>query len=144
MYSIEEFDKEKTRILKYIMYKKRTESEIRKKFNNLEEELLEDIIEYLKEAGYINDNTYIKRSVAEFKSLKNMSIKEIIYKLYSKGIQKDTLENYISENIDELEEYERQSAQNIINKRKDNYEKEEIINYLLRKGYKRDNIHIEE
>ena len=144
MYSIEEFDKEKTRILKYIMYKKRTESEIRKKFNNLEEELLEDIIEYLKEAGYINDNTYIERSVAEFKSLKNMSIKEIIYKLYSKGIQKDTLENYVSEHIDELEEYERQSAQNIINKRKDNYEKEEIINYLLRKGYKRDNIHIEE
>ena len=144
MYSIEEFDKEKTRILKYIMYKKRTESEIRKKFNSLEEELLEDIIEYLKEAGYINDNTYIERSVAEFKSLKNMSIKEIIYKLYSKGIQKDTLENYVSEHIDELEEYERQSAQNIINKRKDNYEKEEIINYLLRKGYKRDNIHIEE
>lgn len=144
MYSIEEFDKEKTRILKYIMYKKRTESEIRKKFNSLEEELLEDIIEYLKEAGYINDNTYIERSVAEFKSLKNMSIKEIIYKLYSKGIQKDTLETYVSEHIDELEEYERQSAQNIINKRKDNYEKEEIINYLLRKGYKRDNIHIEE
>lgn len=144
MYSIEEFDKEKTKVLKYIMYKKRTESEIRKKFSNLEEELLEDIIEYLKEAGYINDSVYIERSIAEFKSLKNMSIKEIIYKLYSKGIQRDTLENYVSEHIDELEEYERQSANNIINKRKNNYEKEEIVNYLLRKGYKKDNIHIEE
>ena len=131
MYSIEEFDKTKTKILKYIMYKKRTENEIRIKFNTIDEDLLEDSIEYLKEAGYINDKNYIERAVAEFKNLKNMSIKEIIYKLYSKGIKRDVLEDYISEHIDELEEYEKQSAQN-------------IINYLLRKGYKRDNIKIEE
>ncbi len=144
MYSIEEFDKTKTKILKYIMYKKRTENEIRTKFNTIDEELLEDSIEYLKEAGYINDRNYIERAVAEFKNLKNMSIKEIIYKLYSKGIKKDVLEDYVSEHIDELEEYEKQSAQNIINKKIYNTEKEEIINYLLRKGYKRDNIKIEE
>ena len=95
MYSIEEFDKQKTKILKYIMYKKRTENEIRIKFNTIDEDLLEDSIEYLKEAGYINDKEYIERSVTEFKSLKNMSIKEVIYKLYSKGIKKDTLEDYV-------------------------------------------------
>ena len=144
MYSIEEFDKTKTKILKYIMYKKRTENEIRIKFNTIDEDLLEDSIEYLKEAGYINDKNYIERAVAEFKNLKNMSIKEIIYKLYSKGIKRDVLEDYISEHIDELEEYEKQSAQNIINKKIHNREKEDIINYLLRKGYKRDNIKIEE
>ena len=144
MYSIEEFDKTKTKILKYIMYKKRTENEIRIKFNTIDEELLEDSIEYLKEAGYINDRNYIERAVAEFKNLKNMSIKEIIYKLYSKGIKRDVVEDYVSEHIDELEEYEKQSAQNIINKKIYNTEKEEILNYLLRKGYKRDNIKIEE
>ena len=144
MYSIEEFDKTKTKILKYIMYKKRTENEIRIKFNTRDEDLLEDSIEYLKEAGYINDKNYIERAVAEFKNLKNMSIKEIIYKLYSKGIKRDVLEDYISEHIDELEEYEKQSAHNIINKKIHNTEKEDIINYLLRKGYKRDNIKIEE
>ena len=37
MYSIEEFDKQKTKILKYIMYKKRTENEIRIKFNTIDE-----------------------------------------------------------------------------------------------------------
>ena len=135
MYSIEEFDKTKTKILKYIMYKKRTENEIRIKFNTIDEDLLEDSIEYLKEAGYINDKNYIERAVAEFKNLKNMSIKEIIYKLYSKGIKRDVLEDYISEHIDELD---------IINKKIHNTEKEDIINYLLRKGYKRDNIKIEE
>ena len=33
MYTIEEFDKAKTKILKYIIYKKRSENEIRKKFS---------------------------------------------------------------------------------------------------------------
>lgn len=45
MYTIDEFDKGKTKVLKYILYKKRTESEIRTKFSKeMEENLLEDII----------------------------------------------------------------------------------------------------
>ena len=64
MYTIEEFDKEKTRILKYILYKKRTEQEIRNKYaREIEENLLEDIIAYLKEAGYINDKEYIEKAI---------------------------------------------------------------------------------
>ena len=56
MYSKEELDKAKTKILKYILYKKRTENEVRNKFKNeYTEELLEDVIEYLKEAKYIDD-----------------------------------------------------------------------------------------
>ena len=56
MYSKEELDKVKTKILKYILYKKRTENEVRNKFKNeYTEELLEDVIEYLKEAKYIDD-----------------------------------------------------------------------------------------
>ena len=51
MYSLEEFDKAKTKILRYILYKKRTENEVRTKFkNDIDEEMLEDAIEYLKEA----------------------------------------------------------------------------------------------
>ena len=85
MYTVEEFDKEKTRILKYILYKKRTEQEIRKKFaSTVEENLLEDIIEYLKQANYINDNEFIEKTVNNFIALKNLSIKEIEYKLLKK------------------------------------------------------------
>ena len=32
MYTIEEFDREKTKVFKYIMFKKRAENEIRNKF----------------------------------------------------------------------------------------------------------------
>ena len=80
MYTIEEFDKEKTKVFKYIMFKKRTENEIRNKFKSqIEEIMLEDIIEYLKEAGYINDYNFIERQVSEYMNLKNMSIQEIRY-----------------------------------------------------------------
>jgi SOS response regulatory protein OraA/RecX len=46
---IEEFDKLKTKVLKYIMFKKRTEQEIRQKFKEYSGELLDDVIEELKE-----------------------------------------------------------------------------------------------
>ena len=63
MYTIEEFDKEKTKVLKYILYKKRSENEVRTKFSKeMDENLLEDIIEYLKEAKYINDKEYIEKT----------------------------------------------------------------------------------
>ena len=45
MYTIEEFDKEKTKVLKYVIYKKRTEKEVKTKFKSqIEENLLSDII----------------------------------------------------------------------------------------------------
>ena len=51
---IEEFDKAKTKILKYILYKKRSEAEVRRKFSSfIEENLLEDVIESLKQNNYI-------------------------------------------------------------------------------------------
>ena len=137
MYTIEEFDKEKTKILKYILYKKRSEAEIRKKFSGImDENLLEDIIEYLKEAGYINDKEFIEKTVNNIIALKNLSIKEIKYKLMSKGLDKNDIEDYISENKEKLEEYEKKSAENITNKKSSSMEPEEIKQYLLKKGFK--------
>jgi len=141
MYTIEEFDKEKIKVLKYVLYKKRSEYEIRNKFlSTIEENLLEDIIEYLKEAKYIDDKEYIKKAVNNFIALKNLAIKEIKYKLISKGLNKNDIEDYIYENREELEEYEIKSASNIIYKKSTIMEDEEIKQYLLKKGYKIENI----
>ena len=133
-------DKLKTKILKYIMYKKRTEHEVREKFKDEENDILEDVIDNLKELGYIDDNDYIKRSVNEFLNLKNMSIKELTYKLASKGIHRNDIENYIYANNEELKDYEKRSALNIYNKKKNNMEYDDIINYLYRKGYSQESI----
>lgn len=143
MYTVEEFDKEKTKVLKYVLYKKRSENEIRRKFENeIEENLLEDIIEYLKEAKYIDDKEYIRKTVNNFIALKNLSIREIEYKLYSKGIKKEDIEEYIYQNKEELKQYEIKSARNIANKKVSSLELEEIKQYLMKKGYKKENIDI--
>lgn len=79
---------------------------------------------------------YVKRAVNEFMSLKNLSAREIKYKLYTKGVNKETIEDYFYEHKEEIEEYERKSAENICIKKEATMEKEEIENYLLKKGYK--------
>lgn len=140
-YTIEEFDVVKTKVLKYVIYKKRTENEVYMKFKGqIDENILEDVIEELKEIGYINDKSYIEKSVNEYMALKNLSIKEIKYKLCSKGISRRVLEDYISNNIEELEEYEQKSAENIVLKKSVNMDEIEMKQYLLKKGYKEENI----
>lgn len=140
MYSIEEFDQLKTKVLKYIMYKKRTENEVKRKFSNEDSELLEDVIEHLKEIGYINDKSYVERAVAEFMNLNNLSLKELKYKLQAKGVDIDAMEDYIYDHSEELEDYEINSAKNIILKRQNSMEEQSLIQYLLKKGYKMDSV----
>ena len=138
-YSIEEFDRAKTKVMNYIMYKKRTEYEVKNKFaKTIEENLLNDIIEYVKEAGYLSDIKYIERAVEEFKALNNLSRKEIKYKLYSKGVENSLIEDYFSENSEELYEYEQKSTRKIFIKKQGTMDEEEIQNYLRKKGYKED------
>lgn len=141
MYSVEEFDDQKTKVLKYILYKKRTEQEIKNKFcKTIDENLLEDIIEYLKEAGYINDKEFIEKTINNFIILKNLSIREMKCKLLAKGLSKDDIDDYLYSNKEKLEEYEVKSASNIIYKKIGSMEKEEVKQYLIKKGYKTENI----
>lgn len=135
MEDLEEFDKLKTKVLKYVLYKKRSEAEVRRKFADANDEMLDEVIQNLSENGYINDNSYIEKAVQEFMRLKNMSIKEIEYKLLSKGINKDKIENYIFENREALLEYEQKSAKHIFIKKQTIMEEDNIIQYLKKKGY---------
>ena len=106
----------------------------------IEENMLNDIISYLKEAKYIDDHELIERSIANFIILKNLSIKELQYKLMAKGFNKNDIEDYIYENREKLEEYEINSVQNLFHKKKTQMEPQEIKQYLLKKGYRLENI----
>ena len=139
MYTIEEFDNEKTRVLKYIMFKKRTEQEIKNKFSKtIDESMLEDIIDYLKEAGYINDEDYIDRAINEFIALKSLSLKEVKYKLLAKGVNKNLIEDYMYKHSDELNEYEAKSATKIAIKKSTSMDENGIKQFLLKKGYRQE------
>lgn len=137
----EEYDKAKSKVLKYILYKKRSKQEVKNKFGlTISNETLEEIIDELEENGYINDNSYIERAVTEFIALNNLSLKEVKYKLMSKGISSDLIEDYFSINEDKMREYEINSAKNIIIKKQKQMTNEEIMTHLLKKGYKTSNI----
>ena len=61
-YTIEEFDVVKTKVLKYVIYKKRTENEVYMKFKGqIDENILEDVIE---EYGLLS--IYLPLEVREF------------------------------------------------------------------------------
>ncbi len=141
MYTVEEFDLAKSKVMNYIMYKKRSEYEVKNKFQNtIQEDMLCDIIEYVKEAGYLNDNEYIQKTVNEYKALKNLSIYEIQYKLYQKGIKREDIEDYIASNYEQLNSYEINSIKNIVSKKEKSMTPEEIEMYLAKKGFKEENI----
>lgn len=137
----EEYDKAKSKVLKYILYKKRSKQEVKNKFSSvISNVMLEEIMDELEENGYINDNSYIERAVAEFIALNNLSLKEVKYKLMAKGISSSLIEDYISENEEKMQEYEINSAKNIIIKKQNQMTDEEIMTHLLKKGYKTSNI----
>lgn len=138
----EELDKLKSKVLKYVLYKKRTESEVKEKFSEEDQNQLEEVVEILKENGYIDDKDYIERSIAEFKSLKNLSIKEINYKMCQKGVNKKIWDTYIYENREELLQFEIQSARNIFIKKQRAMDPQEIKDYLYKKGYMSESINI--
>lgn len=139
MYTVEEFDENKTKVMSYVLYKKRTEYEVRKKFcSTIEENMLDDIIEYIKEAGYINDAEYVKKLFNEYMNLKSMSIREIKNKIYAKGVYVDYIEDYISENREMLDEYELNSARKLYAKKIKLSEPKKVKVYLLNKGFTQD------
>lgn len=141
MYTIEEYDKQKSKVLKYVLYKKRSKQEVKNKFyNTIESEMLNDIIEELEENGYIDDNNYIERAVNEFMALNNLSLKEVKYKLMSKGISSDLIEYYINKNQEEMENYEIKSAKTLIIKKQNLMDEDSIMQFLLKKGYRTSNI----
>ena len=139
-------DQIKQKLLKYIMFKKRTESEIRTKLKEIlaksdcselgnTNEFIDSLIEDLKEQGYINDEKYIERSISEFMNLKTLSIMEIKNKLLMKGLDKELIEQYINDNEEKLKEYELNSAKKIMEKKGKTLEPLEIRQYLMKRGY---------
>ena len=138
----EKIEKIRNKMLKYILYKKRSEEDVRNKFAEEDENIVEDVIEYFKELNYINDNDYIERAIKEFIALKKLSIKEVEYKICSKGINKNLVDDYICNHKENMIQYEIESAKAIIIKKKASLEDNEIRDYLYKKGYMSETISI--
>ena len=130
------------KLMKYVIFKKRTEKEVRQKCQKLQytEEYIEELIEYLTENDYINDKMYVEKYIQNTIRLKSSSIYEIKIDLLRRGIDEDYIEDYLNKNIIELEEYEQESAIRLAKKKSTSTEIEKIKKYLISKGYKYDSI----
>lgn len=127
------------KFMKYVVFKKRTENEVRRKCKTLkyDEENINEIIEYLKENDYINDEKYVEKYIQNVMRLKNCSINEIKIDLLKRGIDDDLIDKNITE---ELEEFEEKSAQILAEKKIKTMEIEKVKRYLLNKGFSYTNV----
>lgn len=127
--------------IKYIMFKKRTQEEVVKKleFLNYNSSTIDRIVDYLKEAGYIDDQKYIKKYLSEIKEIKNWSAKQVKSDLFKRGYKGNLDE-------EELKDYEVKSISNLYNRYKFRYpdhtdeQLSEFTNVLQKKGFAYDNI----
>ena len=129
------------KVMHYVLFKRRTENEVRNKCKLLKynEDKTEEVIAYLKEAGYINDKVYIQKYIANVKILKHISKNEIRMDLMRRGVNMDWIDDALAD--ESLEEFEIESATYLMNKKlRAGEELEKVKKHLRNKGYSYNNI----
>ena len=122
----------------------RTESQLRTKLRQglYQDDIIEQAIAYVKSFGYVEDEDYARRLVLSRQSRK--SRKEIYASLCQKGVAKETIDK-VMEECYEMEE-ERGAIQKLLEKKRfcaeraTEAEKAKICGYLLRKGFRNEDI----
>jgi regulatory protein len=101
-----QFEKAKYRALDYLSRADRSTKQIKEKLIGLEyaESVVEEVIEFLKQYGYLNDEAFAKRYLEGQMKSKHKSYRKISYELYQKGIEfekddKNLIEEKEKENI---------------------------------------------
>lgn len=120
----------------FIAYKLRTVNEVKRKLSDayIEYEIIEEIIVYLTENGYLNDESYAEKFVAEKCKLSSLSDKVLLYKMREKGISQEIIEKVLIENS----HHEKDAAKKLIAKRIKGVgleKKLEIKELLYKKGF---------
>lgn len=128
----------------FVTYQRRTEAQVRRNFeplfekNGVSKDLYEDLIEELKEKGYIDDKEYVEKRFMSYMSFKTVSIKELKHKLMQRGISKEVIQEYIDENQEKIAEYDVKAAKFVYDKKIKERTDEEVKRYLIRKGFPED------
>lgn len=122
----------------------RTEAQLRQKLkqNGYPEDVIDGAVAYVKSFGYINDEAYIRNFVESRKGKK--SRREIYALLGQKGLNQETVETVLDEMYEEHSEQE--AIREILRKKhwdseeSDIKEKQKIYAYLVRKGFRYEDI----
>ena len=122
----------------------RTESQLRLKLkqNLYPDDVIEKAIQYVKSFGYIEDQGYAERFINNRQQSK--SKREIYAALSQKGVSREQIELAMEacyEETDELDAIRRIAEKKRFSPEESTYgEKKKLYDYLLRKGFKSDDI----
>lgn len=131
-----DFEVAKEKAIRYIGISRKTEYEVFQKLKKLkfDDEIINKVIEYIKNLNYLNDHEYVDAYIRQCMRLQNYSIYEIKNKLLQKGIKKDI----IDEKLEVLYEsdYEKNVVEKLLKGKLKNADDEKRKAYLYRRGFK--------
>ena len=129
------FEQAKEKAVKYLVLTLRTENEVRNKLKklNVEEDIIEQVIEYLKGINYINDSNYIEAYIRQCIKIPKYSKYEIKMKLLQKGINKNLLEEKLEEH--DMQEYEKKIVEKLKSSKLKDMDRIKQKAYLYRRGF---------
>lgn len=132
----------KEKALRCLEYRSHSEKELRDKLKNAgaREEDIPDVMEFLKEYGFINDAEYAKIKARDLQNLKKYGKHRIIAELKFRGIASE----YIDEAIEELEADEREELYPLVERKLGNdFDRkniDKVVRYFSYRGYSYDDI----
>lgn len=131
-----EFEIAKEKAIAYLVRARKTESEVRLKLKKIgcTEDLIDEVIDYIVNLGYINDNDYVDAYIRQCMRLCNYSIYEIKNKLLQKGIKKDIIEQKLQ--ILGESDYEQNLVIKLLNGKLKNMDEIKQKQYLYRRGFR--------
>lgn len=124
------------KLMKYVLFQKRTVYEVKNKCKTLHysEDYIDEVIEYLIDNKYLDDELYVMKYILNAIKLKKKSIKEIRFDLLKRGVEESIIEKYIY--TPELRDYELKCAIDLSKKKiKETNDFLKVKKYLLNKGY---------
>ena len=134
----------KQKALSLLNYMDRTESQLRQKLKekSFDDKAIDAAVEYVKSFGYVNDVSYAERYILNRQTSK--SKREIYAALYQKGICREDIEHAMESCYEAKDEFAAIcrlcEKKHFVADEATDIEKKRMYNYLLRKGFRREDV----
>ncbi|MCC8160522.1 MAG: recombination regulator RecX [Oscillospiraceae bacterium] len=130
------FEEAKDKALRLLEFRAHSEKELADKLKRAgaKEYDIEEILEFCRNYGFVNDRNYALSKARDLKNLKKYGVRRIKSELYSKGIPAE----YIEEAVSELDYEENDLLPLVEKKLKGDFEKKNVdkcIRYFIYRGY---------
>jgi regulatory protein len=122
-----------------LMRSSKTENELRKRLKEKQhsEKAINAVLEYLKEIGYVNDESYAESYIKNAKETAGTSKRSLYYKLTGKGVDIEVIQQKLEEaEIDDFASAMKAAEKKAEGLKGDKRQKSaKLLNFLYRKGY---------